>query len=60
VEIQQQADRQAAHAQIGLQLHVVRREQRRNRLDFQDISLVRQDVGAEAKRKRLALPVVRS
>jgi len=56
VEIQQPADRQAAHAQIGLQLHVVRR----NRLDFQDNSLVRQDIGGEAKRKRLPLLVVRS
>jgi hypothetical protein len=47
-------DRKTAHAQIGLQLHVMSRQQCRNARDFQDNGFVRQAIGPESKRQRFA------
>ena len=53
MEVEQQPDRKTAHTQVSLQLHVMYRQQCRDRFDFQDNSFVHQDIGSEAKRQRL-------
>jgi hypothetical protein len=55
VDDEQQANRKTAHAQIGLQLHGICRQQCWDRFDFQDNGLVRRDIGPESKRQRFAL-----
>jgi hypothetical protein len=48
MEVEQQADRKTAHAQIGLQLHVMGRQQCRDRFEFRDI-------GPESEHQRFTL-----
>lgn len=55
IEIQQQADPDAAHAEIGAQLHLVHRQNRRNRLDFQDKLLGHDNIRLETVPDLLAL-----
>ena len=55
MEVEQQANPKATHARIDLRLHFMSREQRRNRIDFQDDGFVRQDIRTKSEPKPLVL-----
>ncbi|HEY1934979.1 MAG TPA: hypothetical protein VGG99_23495 [Acetobacteraceae bacterium] len=48
VEIQQEAEAEAAHSQVGEQFRLVHRSDGSDRLDFQDDLAVNHDIGPEA------------